>query len=380
MNASASQSPALVAPGERTVIARLLPRTERVVHVGSVDSAWTLAARGALPRLVVDEIDAALPIDRLRAERPLQHIQHLRIESARELGRVLDGAAETLGYARLDCIEFTTHADGAGRDVARALAAGYRLLIVEHDGLHGVPDGRTRQPATYLLVHERLLAPRPVDGAPIIDIGREAARHGVRLSGRGVLHVGAHEGQEAPHYQRLALDPILMIEANPVVFSRLVASLAAIPGARAVERAVSDREGAATLHLASFDQSSSLLPMAGHLDVYPGIRAAGEVSVRTSPLDSIVTELGLRPAQFAVLHIDVQGAELLVLRGAEAVLAAVDLVSVEVSFSELYRGGAQIEDIERWLAARGFRRAALCSPYHPSWGDALYVRAASRPP
>jgi hypothetical protein len=103
------------------------------------------------------------------------------------------------------------------------------------------------------------------------------------------------------------------------------------------------------------------------------------VTVQSNPLDDIVSELGLRPELFAVLHIDVQGAEMLVLRGAEAVLAAVDLVSVEVNFEELYRGGAQIEDVEDWLGARGFSRIALSSAYHPTWGDALYLRGARLP-
>jgi hypothetical protein len=80
-----------------------------------------------------------------------------------------------------------------------------------------------------------------------------------------------------------------------------------------------------------------------------------------------------------LLHIDVQGAELLVLRGAEAVLGAVSLVSIEVNFAELYRGGAEIEAIDDWLGARGFTRVALSSAYHPSWGDALYLRAPPSP-
>jgi Methyltransferase FkbM domain len=85
--------------------------------------------------------------------------------------------------------------------------------------------------------------------------------------------------------------------------------------------------------------------------------------------------LELPPARIGLLSIDVQGAELLVLQGAGSVLPHVGAVLVEVSFMPLYRGGAQIEEVDALLSASGFRRVALISAWHPSWGDAFYVRA-----
>jgi hypothetical protein len=40
----------------------------------------------------------------------------------------------------------------------------------------------------------------------------------------------------------------------------------------------------------------------------------------------------------------------------------------------LYRGGAQIDEIDDLLSASGFRRVALVSAWHASWGDAFYIR------
>jgi hypothetical protein len=74
------------------------------------------------------------------------------------------------------------------------------------------------------------------------------------------------------------------------------------------------------------------------------------------------------------LSIDVQGAEALVLKGAMKTLRYIDAVSIEVNFTDLYEGCAQIEDIENMFRAVGFRRAALISAYHPSWADAVYIR------
>jgi hypothetical protein len=76
----------------------------------------------------------------------------------------------------------------------------------------------------------------------------------------------------------------------------------------------------------------------------------------------------------------VQGAEALVLKGAEKTLRQTRAVFIEVNFAELYRGGAEIEDIDTLLEGAGFRRIATASAFHPTWGDAFYVRGGAASP
>lgn len=368
------RAPEALGAVELELLGQINTASALVLHIGRPCSPWTNEVRAHFPRLPVHETDGEMPLDQLRGGLPLPHLAYVRVESASRLPRVLQDARQTLGCARIDCIEFTLRGESVGREVARVLEMGYRLLSVEAEGMRWLPEGRMRQSGKYLLMHERLLHAPPEDGQPLIDLRAEAGRHGVVLAGRGVLHVGAHEGRETPHYQALGMEPIVLVEANPAVYQRLVQGVGGQPGVMTVQRAISDHAGQVELHLASFDQSSSLLPMDKHAEVYPDIRPAGTISVEASRLDDLVTELGLHPRQFALLHIDVQGAERLVLSGAEAVLGAVEAVSIEVNFAELYRSCAQIEVIEDLLGSHGFRRVALTSPYHPSWGDALYLR------
>jgi Methyltransferase FkbM domain len=110
-------------------------------------------------------------------------------------------------------------------------------------------------------------------------------------------------------------------------------------------------------------------------DAYPQIRPAGLIEVESVTLDALAANLGIPSSEFNLLHIDVQGAERLVLDGATETLPHMDAISVEVSFTDLYEGCAQIEDIEDKLRPLGFHRAALISAFHPSWGDAFYVRS-----
>jgi FkbM family methyltransferase len=373
----APRAPEALSPAERAVLARVLARISGVIYVGEVLAPWTNEVRAALPRLRVLEMGSQESLDALRARLRIAHVEHLRLGSPRDLGRLLDGATATLAHARLDCIEFSSGAaPGIGRELARALAAGFRLFEARPDGLRLLPDGRIHEAGTYLLLSGRLGQPRPPAGEGLLPVGPLARAHGVELRGHGVVHVGAHEGQEAAGYLAEGLGPVVLIEANPEVYARLARVMAGREGLVCIERAVSDVAGRVPLFLASFDQSSSLLPLAAHLAVYPDVRPVGRIEVEATPLDALLAEHGLDPSAFALLHIDVQGAELKVLAGAEALLGKVALVSLEVNFAELYQGCAQIEQIHDFLSARGFRRIALSSAYHPTWGDALYLREA----
>jgi hypothetical protein len=71
---------------------------------------------------------------------------------------------------------------------------------------------------------------------------------------------------------------------------------------------------------------------------------------------------------------DIQGAELLALRGARETLPQFDAIVLEVSFDDLYTGCAQVEEIDQFMETAGFERIATVSTWHPSWSDAFYLR------
>jgi hypothetical protein len=117
-----------------------------------------------------------------------------------------------------------------------------------------------------------------------------------------------------------------------------------------------------------------LLPLKLHQSIYPDIVEKEVVKVPGLRLDQLMDTLALTAADFNILCVDVQGAELRALRGATRTLEAIDAVTIEINFDELYDGCAQVEDIDTFLGDRGFDRVATMTPFHPTWGDALYVR------
>lgn len=194
------------------------------------------------------------------------------------------------------------------------------------------------------------------------------------IAPRGVIHVGAHEGKELATYRKLGFKRILFVEANPEVFRRLHARIGGEEGVILANVAVSDRSGTVQLNVTSMDQSSSILPLKTHAEIYPSIRVVNTVEVRALTIDELLSELQLDPADFNYLNLDIQGAELMALRGAARTLQHIEAVNTEVNFAELYAGCALIKQLEEHLAGHGLNRVALARPYHPTWGDGFYVR------
>jgi hypothetical protein len=79
-------------------------------------------------------------------------------------------------------------------------------------------------------------------------------------------------------------------------------------------------------------------------------------SVATVPLDAVCTREGVWPD---CLKLDVEGAELDVLRGAEAALEQALVLDVEVEFAELFRGQPLFAEVDLHLRERGWRLLGL---------------------
>lgn len=149
----------------------------------------------------------------------------------------------------------------------------------------------------------------------------------------GVVHVGAHKGQEVAAYRRAGFGHIVLVEANP----KLWPTLDRITNVT-IERCAAGRKGQAILHVTEWDERSSLLaPLK-----YPLV---DKLTVPVVPLADMQTGCNV-----AVL--DVQGSELDVLRTAD--LARLDAVVVEVCDRPRYTGAALRADVETFMTESGW--------------------------
>ncbi len=196
-----------------------------------------------------------------------------------------------------------------------------------------------------------------------------------RLPARGVIHVGAHAGQERIAYSACGLIRQMWIEPQPEVFQRLRAAIPESRHVRLFNVACGDRTGRAVMHrlVGNDGRSNSLLRPTLHLERWPGLHAEGTLEVQVVRLDDLLAQSGLAASDFSLLVLDVQGFELGVLRGADRTLDAIDAVACEVASVPLYENGSTAESLDAHLADRGFARvvtkwSAGCA------GDAFYIR------
>lgn len=176
---------------------------------------------------------------------------------------------------------------------------------------------------------------------------------------RGVVHVGANVGQERELYRRHDLD-VLWIEPIPEVFATLAANLAEFPRQRAIQALVTDRDGESyQFNVANNGgESSSILALKEHRDVWPKVDFTSTIALQSSTLATVLARELIDATRYDALIMDTQGSELLVLKGAEPILAQFRFIKTEVPDFEAYEGCARLDDIERFLVARGYKELA----------------------
>lgn len=140
--------------------------------------------------------------------------------------------------------------------------------------------------------------------------------------------------------------------------------------------ALGENSRTAQFHVTDRADSSSLLkPGEGQKSAF-GVSASRIIEVQVRPLNEVLQLTNL--AHPLLVKIDVQGAELEVLRGIGD-FSQIDAIYVELSFVELYEGQPLFEDVRSYLDERGFAlrgvfNQAFTDQFGPTQADCLFVR------
>jgi FkbM family methyltransferase len=147
-----------------------------------------------------------------------------------------------------------------------------------------------------------------------------------------------------------------------------------------LEGAAAEAEGVVQFNIHSFDYASSMLDWPGELNgrFAFDMSLREKVAVKTMRLDDILAANAWNE-EIDLLKIDVQGAEMLVLLGGEALLPRLRHIYVELAFREVYRGGCTFNDVYKFLTDRGFQllevtECARDASQTLEWVDVLFRR------
>jgi FkbM family methyltransferase len=199
----------------------------------------------------------------------------------------------------------------------------------------------------------------------------------------GVIHVGAHRGEEIYDYEKLGAKQIIWIEPNPDVFKELEIALSRAE--TSVESygfcvAASDSDceeidfhicyGPDAGFMKGNKGCSSLLKPKGRFEEWH----KKTIKVETVKLDTLISTNEFKYSDFQLLDMDTQGAELLVLKGATKVLESVKYVTTEATWDNPdYINNVMFDELKSYLESFGFEHMETFE-HTSDWGDALFVK------
>jgi len=189
----------------------------------------------------------------------------------------------------------------------------------------------------------------------------------------GILHIGAHIGEEFEYYRQNGVESIVFVEANPNIIPVLQDRCSSGSQVKIYNAAISDSSGPMTLRVTNNIQSSSLLPLHLHLKRHPDVHETSSIQVECTTIDQFLSKERLEPKDYNCLVLDIQGVETRALRGAENYLKHCDFIYTEVNFEELYLGCGLISELESIIVPHGFSRKSIVDT-GCGWGDALYIK------
>lgn len=186
----------------------------------------------------------------------------------------------------------------------------------------------------------------PLDRIPHEPAMTEAFRRLVRPDDT-VFDVGANLGLHTLTFSKVARE-VFAFEPNPSLTPNLRKTVAQLPNARLLEVCLSETDGSIDFHISDWDH------MLGSMSDWTG-QPTKTLTLPARSLDSLIAD-GTVPAPH-LMKVDVEGAEMLVFRGAAKLFAGPDAPRV-VIFEELNTASRKLGIADgapaEFLRARGY--------------------------
>jgi FkbM family methyltransferase len=201
----------------------------------------------------------------------------------------------------------------------------------------------------------------------LLDFKNLIKKYNMRIT--GVIHIGAHYGQEHSLYEDESITNIVYFEPLSENYKILKENV----GDKSVifNCALGNETKKIMMYVESAKQgmSSSILKPKIHVDQYPHIVFNNTEEVEMKKLD----EIDFNFSKFNLINIDVQGYELEVFKGAKKTLDDIDYIISEINRDEVYENCAKVEEVDIFLGQFGFERVETDWAGY-TWGDALYIK------
>jgi FkbM family methyltransferase len=188
----------------------------------------------------------------------------------------------------------------------------------------------------------------------------------------GVIHIGAHLMEERNDYLSAGIHDLIWIEANEKICKQNVKTHNLFEKEHQFNHAMSDVDDQEIeFKITNNGQSSSILDLDKHKIHHPHIYVTDVINLKTKRFDTLVKEHNIDMQKYNFINIDIQGAELLALKGFGKLLKYIDYIYAEVNTASLYKDCALISEMDEYLSDFTRKETVMTSS---EWGDAFYTR------
>lgn len=192
---------------------------------------------------------------------------------------------------------------------------------------------------------------------------------------KNVLHIGAHLGEEVDTYYNYGVDHSLWVEANVDLMRQLQSNISRYRNARSINAVLIDKDDQDLIfNISNNGVSSSIFEFGYHKIAHPDIVYVGHREMKSRTLNTIFVENNIPFDLYDFMNVDIQGAELLMLKGASEILPHLKCIYLEVNKKEVYKGSPMVEEVDEFLKNWGFDRVETEWFEETGWGDAIYIK------
>jgi FkbM family methyltransferase len=204
----------------------------------------------------------------------------------------------------------------------------------------------------------------------------KSIRERIIVNSGGVLHIGAHEGQEASMYANLVVR-VMWIEAIPEKYTVLTKNISKYTNQKAKNILLGSKNTKENIfYLSSNNKESSSIYNFGSDNSSKKLRMNTSISIPMKKLQTVFSPKTI--SLYPHWVIDVQGAELDVLKGAGKLLRFCHSLEVEVTSEDfdLYQGGSKKNEVINFLESHGFTN--LNDSELIDHGSLIFIRVRGR--
>ena len=192
-------------------------------------------------------------------------------------------------------------------------------------------------------------------------------KYGMKI--QGVLHIGAHFGEENDVYNKLNIEHRVFFEPLTSNYKVLQERLGDQYPLYKLALGNENKSMSMYVETANSGQSSSILKPVIHLQQYPHIKFDNTEEVEMRRLD----DMDLDVQNFNFINIDVQGYELEVFKGGVKTLENIDFIMSEINRDEVYENCTKIDELTDFLSKFGFEFVEQTWD-GGTWGDGFFIK------